>query len=347
MIPAGAAVAWPPGKEWVMDSSSWAHRAMAAAWILASTAAQANSYVLTDLGAHRIPVGLNDRNEIVAVDRAHGARIALVWRGGRWHELDKPHEPIVAIGIDRRGDVAGNGNDGQAALWTKDGAYHAVDARAGAATTALSDKRTVVGIYVNRHGLERCFSTSWQQQAIDIGLPDPGATACQPAAVNDAGWIAGSAEIPGESGVITRAWIWRSGVFQDLGSLSQQFVHARATAMNRAGHVVGASETDAMLGRAFLWDGTGMRDIGESDRFPDTAAGSISNRGEIVGDGLDAQGQQHALRFADDAVIDLQDEVTNLGAMVLNEALAVNDGGVIIGIGTLDGQTHGVVLMPK
>jgi probable HAF family extracellular repeat protein len=330
-----------------MNSSSAARCAVTSAWILASAGAWANSYALMDLGPRIVPVGIDDRNEIVALDRAHHARIAVVFRDGRWHELDKPHEPIVPAGIDRRGDVAGSGSDGRPALWTRGLEYHAVDAPADAVASALSNDRTIAGSYVTRSGTHRCYRTPWQQPAADIGLPDARATDCEPVAVNEAGWIAGWVATPAGSELISRAWIWRDGVFQDLGSLSHRHVNARATSMNRTGQVVGDSETDALLERAFLWDGTQMLDIGESAHFPSTVAASISNRGEIVGAGLDPEGHQHALRFADGAVIDLADEVAHLDGMALLEAVSVNDDGVIIGIASLDGETHGFALVPR
>ena len=92
-----------------MNSSSAARCAVTSAWILASAGAWANSYALMDLGPRIVPVGIDDRNEIVALDRAHHARIAVVFRDGRWHELDKPHEPIVP---------AGNGFAASSTTWT-------------------------------------------------------------------------------------------------------------------------------------------------------------------------------------------------------------------------------------
>jgi len=211
----------------------------------------------------------------------------------------------------------------------------------------MSDDRTIVGVYETAQADYRCYRTAWQEKAVDIGVPDDRTAYCEPDAVNGLGWIAGSAGWDEGSTQIIHAWIWRDGVFQDLGALGSQRNYAWASSMNDAGQVVGYSETDALQVRAFLWDGTRMLDIGESDRFQYSAANSISNRGDIVGTGLDDDGRQHALRFAQGEVIDLQDETTNLGAMALESAFSVNDDGVIIGYGELDGDLHGFVLLPQ
>src|SRR5207253_5166694 len=97
-------------------------------------------------------------------------------------------------------------------------------------------------------------------------------------AINDQGWIAGPALWDEGSEQIIHAWIWKEGAFEDLGSLGTQRNYAWAAGMNNSGQVVGYSETDALQVRAFLWDGTQMSDIGESKRFADTSAFTISDR---------------------------------------------------------------------
>ena len=98
---------------------------------------------------------------------------------------------------------------------------------------------------------------------------------------------------------------------------------------------------------AFVWRQGEMQDIGSSPDYSGTSAMAISDRGEIVGEGLRAKnGRPQAVRFADGAVISLEDEVRNRGDWLLFSANSVNNDGVIVGRGMRrgDGQQHGFVL---
>jgi probable HAF family extracellular repeat protein len=77
----------------------------------------------------------------------------------------------------------------------------------------------------------------------------------------------------------TRAFYWAKGVMYDLGTLGGDF--SVATGINDESTVVGWSQTQAGLYRAFRWtETTGMVDLGLGDG---SVACAINNSGHIVG----------------------------------------------------------------
>ncbi len=74
---------------------------------------------------------------------------------------------------------------------------------------------------------------------------------------------------------------------------------------------------------------------------------AINNRGDIVGGSLEAQdGNFHAFLFADGALQDLNHLVTNCEGWELIQAVAINDVGQVVGIGSYRGEDRIFLLLP-
>jgi probable HAF family extracellular repeat protein len=108
--------------------------------------------------------------------------------------------------------------------------------------------------------------------------------------INDAGEIAGSADLPGPSGSQTHdAVVWIDGQIQDLGTVPGDPC-SRGRGINARGQVVGGSSDCFNFLHAFVWDkSTGMVDlntaIAPGSGYQLTNAFNINDRGEILAKG--------------------------------------------------------------
>jgi probable HAF family extracellular repeat protein len=147
----------------------------------------------------------------------------------------------------------------------------------------------------------------------------------------------------------TIAFEWQRSSLKFLGALKDgNPLYSFAMATSAKNGIVGCSNAADGMPHAVLWQGGTITDIGASADFPQgTCAYAINQDGDhIVGSGEDAAGQPHALRFEGGQVVSLETEVQGLTGWKLLRATGVNDDGVIVGIGQLDGELHGFMLTP-
>ncbi|MBI3875904.1 MAG: hypothetical protein HY300_08105, partial [Verrucomicrobia bacterium] len=119
-------------------------------------------------------------------------------------------------------------------------------------------------------------------------LPALGGTNSFAQAINDAGLIAGSAQLTNGQ---MRAVIWRNGKPADLGTLGGGFSHAYG--VNSSGDVVGVAGDTNWNRRAFIWSDGKMRSLGTlGGSF--SQANAINDRGDVCGVAMMTNGQLHA-----------------------------------------------------
>jgi probable HAF family extracellular repeat protein len=313
--------------------------------LAATSAAQAASYHLVDLGRRFFAQQINKQGDIAAFRMSHGQGWAAVWRADRWKRLPAEHESF-ARAINAGGDVAGDMEDADGyshpTLWPRNGAPLMLPLPEGGSldrTHAISNDQTVVGDFWAPFPYNHCFRWTAAEGAVDLGLMKQGQY-CSALGINRAGVIVGWATVTDDGN--THAFRYESGEFQDLGMLPGR-TSSIASAINDQGHIVGTSGSEAVL-----WSGGTMKDIGNSLDFLSSGATAISNRGEIVGWGeARADGVRHAVRFANGQVIALDTEADDLSDWHLDEATSVNEDGVIVGEGRRsDGYYHSFELVP-
>jgi probable HAF family extracellular repeat protein len=170
-----------------------------------------------------------------------------------------------------------------------------------------------------------------------------GGRSSQAKAINSAGVIVGTSNVPGSTR--PHAFVWRNGVMTDLGALAGGWSEAtalnddgvivgfstlasgamravrwrngvkrnlgtlggrnsQATAINASGVIVGWSETASGARHAFIWRNGVMTDLGTLGGATSQANG-INRSGTVVGVSLTASGQRHAFRWKDGAFKDL------------------------------------------
>ena len=115
--------------------------------------------------------------------------------------------------------------------------------------------------------------------------------------LNDEGQVVGTADFPGD--VIHHAFIWQHGVKTDLGTVDGDMC-TNGVGINSGGQAIGTSaDCHGNVLHLFLWEHGSMLNLtglilpGSNVIFDDPTF--INDRGEIVGNGLLPNGDQHAV----------------------------------------------------
>jgi probable HAF family extracellular repeat protein len=147
------------------------------------------------------------------------------------------------------------------------------------------------------------------------------------------------------------AVLWeKDGSATDLGSLGGAAPNV-ATSINNRGEVVGASQfTDGTI-HPFLWTRTtGMQDLGlPAGDFVSLApcCNTINDRGQVVGFSFPGPlGSGRAILWQNKLPIDLNTLISKDSPWYLLDALSINDGGQIVGYGTINGNVHAFIATP-
>ena len=320
-------------------------------------------YVVTDIASvgdiASAEVTLSDNGTVVGSSDVapafewsphHAGRIS-----GGLTNLDVFGSPVVVpTGVDARGDIVGlylGPDGGPRAFLLNHG--HARDLGTLGGATAVADA-------INDNGLVVGASTTVGEEAIDAALfgrvPHDLGTAhetdgySEAFAVNEQGIAVGrSGAAPGQA----TAAIFRGGDVIDIGTLGG--ATSSATDINNSGLITGFSQTADGLEHAFIFDsrhsGSDLTDLGTLGGKNSIAA-SINDRGTIVGQ---ADTVATATTGLPDAFVDFGRGLIDLNDLIplamhlhwdLVQALAINKGGQIAGIGLHDGLPEAFLLTP-
>ena len=121
-------------------------------------------------------------------------------------------------------------------------------------------------------------------------------------------------------------------------------VESFAFGMNELNHAVG-SVRSATYEHAAMWEFIPFTDLGTLGGVNSRAFG-INNVDKIVGESDTPTGANHAFLSEGGAMTDLNDLLPANTGWQLNQARDINESAVIIGVGTIKGQTHAFLLTP-
>lgn len=163
-------------------------------------------------------------------------------------------------------------------------------------------------------------------------------------AINANGWIVGTSDVA-MTGFATRAFLARPG--RSMFGLTLGGNFSAGYGINDAGKIVGQSSllNNDNQRNAFLFTGEAVLNLGTLGGTQATAY-AINNADVIVGSSLTAGDNNtfHAFIYQNGVMTDLNSLIAPGSGWMLNEALAINDAGQIVGYGTIGGQQHGFLL---
>jgi probable HAF family extracellular repeat protein len=160
--------------------------------------------------------------------------------------------------------------------------------------------------------------------------------------INGSGQVVGYAYTRGNASY--HAFLFSDGVTTDLGTLGGS---SEARALNDNGDVVGRSRlAGSSIRHAFLYSNGSMRDLGtlggnNSLALDINAEGSVVGKAQIAGSAA-----YHAFLWRHGTMTDLNTLLPGGSGWVLQSAKSINNGGQIVGYGTLNGETRAFVLSP-
>ncbi len=335
----------------------------------ASAAPPAPRYSVADMGSlggqESVAYAINNRGQLVGgADTGVKGRdgefdtFVFLWSGGAKRKISAlPGRHYYATGINDRTEIVGaysarpeggtylpflymNGKIRLLGALPRSGGALAISA-----AQAVNDAGLIVG-------LSNGQAFAWSNGRMR-GLPMPrGFVTTTAFAVNGRGEIVGSGVGPGGRAFRSHALLWRGDAVTDLGTLPG-YGDIEAHGINNAGQVVGWTNRRRAGGspvfRAFLWQGSRMRALGTLPGIDDTRASAINNRGEVVGrivGRVARKGNERAVRWEGGRISVLNALIPPNSGWVLEEALAVNDHGWIIGNGKHHGVAHAFLLRP-
>jgi len=151
-------------------------------------------------------------------------------------------------------------------------------------------------------------------------------------ALNDANMVIGDSQT---STGQRHAFLYFDGVMTDLGTLGGTYSSAQA--INNAGQVIGLSTTADNQTHGFVYSGGSMTDLGTLGGAGSAPTG-INSLGQVVGYSSSGQGVLHAFLWQNGAISDLNSLIPADSGWVLESAEFINDSGLIVGYGSLNGN---------
>jgi probable HAF family extracellular repeat protein len=214
---------------------------------------------------------------------------------------------------------------------------------AGAADTTIPDPTGTIGPTENH-----AFLRTSDNALHDLGtLGGPNSHAIS---ISDNGVIVGWSQVDFSIGAFgipdLHPAIWVNGVPTRLPDLGGSV--SLAISVNNSGTAVGQSFlADDSAFYAVIWQKGELRNLGALDDDVASAAGSINNRGDVVGFSITTGFAFRAFLWRKGVMTDLNTFIPANAGWVLMSAGHINDAGQIVGYGMLNGNLHAFLLTPN
>jgi len=336
----------PPGKLFCLA-------AVLCTW--AGPASAVSRYTITELPQpctwpHPLYAGISDQGHVVAEWCLDGWLRGYIWEDGEIRDLgDLGASACSPNAVNDLGQVTGkahiNGSATRAFRWA-DGVMTELS------PLAEGDSYSDEGVAINSQGVIAGYSNNAQRQlraciwtgteALDLGTLGGDTSLARD--INDLGQVVGNSQVVSGQLFQDHAFLWQDGHITDLGTFGAE--SSKALAINNQGQIIGGLVDQSGQWLSWIWqDGsiTYLGSLGGAYTTPE----DINDLGQVVGTSSTSDGPTHAFLWEDGAMVDLNDYVPADSGWLLDNACAINDSGWIAGYGSLSGEPHGYLLVPR
>ncbi|WP_164932018.1 hypothetical protein [Janthinobacterium sp. 17J80-10] len=343
------------------------HAAIGMSLVMASAAAQAVEWTITDLGtlggSSSQATAINNRGQVVGTSSLAGdiSSHAFIYTNGGLYDLGTlGGASSSAAAINTQGQVVGtsglNGTVESRGFIYSAGKLQSIGAlisgvRSSSEARAINNRAQVVGIGSNldvpQAPRERLYAVAYDRGALRPLNNDMLAAT----GINDRGQIIGYKQVFDGLPFRARAILLDNGKLTELGTLDA--VPGRASipaGINNAGEIVGTS-SNLLTGfsQAFTYRNGKMANLGAQLGYATSEGKAINNFGDVVGAGTrpGKEGSQPFV-YSKSGLTELNTLPAVLSAgWVLSEATGINDVGQIVGSGYKNGQQRAYLLTPS
>jgi probable HAF family extracellular repeat protein len=312
--------------------------ALGLSFTLAANASAGVYYTITDLGAltgsNSTALDINNSNQVVGYsDYAANSRRGFLYSGGNMTTLGTlANGDTTARAINNSGQIVGSSyvTNAYRAYVNNGGTLTNLGTLAGdydSYAQAINNNGQVVGISRDFSYNEHAFLYSGGAMTQLSGLAGYAQTKAYD--INNNGQVVGVSYTTTQT---TRAFLNDHGTVTDLGTLGGWASDVRG--INNNAQIVGSSRTTDGSQHAFLYQGGTMSDLGTLGGGTSFCS-DINNHGQVVGTSETAiSGIDHSFLYSDGKMTDLKSLVDPASNWTLTHANAINDSGVIVGVGT-------------
>ncbi len=306
--------------------------------LFSGTALRAQTNSILDLGtlggASSSPNGINNNGQVCgSAYTTNGEQHAFLYTNGTMIDLGTLGGSFASgSAINNSGQVAGesytpgNSSSSTHAFLYTSGALQDLGTLGGSYSEAdaMNDSGWVVGAsYTAGNALNPFLYTNGVMYDLGTLGGDWGAAS----GVNNKGQVSGVAYT---ANVEEHAFLYTSGAMLDLGTLGGSVSYANG--INNNGQVTGGSYTASGATHAFLYTSGAMQDLGTLGGDTSFAEG-INDNGQVVGWSDTSDGTQDAFLYINGVMIDLNNLLPANSGWTLENAVAINDLGQIVGQG--------------
>jgi hypothetical protein len=299
---------------------------------------------------------INNLSQVVGETTTKGVpseEIATVWTGQKPTQLLFPGTTFEnAASINDAGLTAGTITTTSGTNYAfRDGPgglqiLHGIN-NSSSGASAINNSGMVVGDTETLNtstGTDVARDTAWANSS-PINLDVNALSASVATAVSNSGVVVGYCQDFSNPSVYSQiAFSWKSGkttYLLNLGSAKD----SEALAVNHSGVAGGYSENNSGKVHGVEWDAAGkIHDLGSLTSGGWSTVTDLNDSGEAVGAASDASGDEVAVLFADNQILELNSFLPSSFGYHLTDALSINDNDQIVAEG-YDGENFGVFVL--
>jgi probable HAF family extracellular repeat protein len=299
-------------------------------------------YKVIDLGVFATPSSINDTGQVVFNDGVQGTNV--IWQNGTLTSIGTlGNGAVYAFSINDSGKVVGEYEEmNSQAFISHNGNMTALNVLSNieeSSAFGINNSGTIVGAATaDTGGIRAVRWVNGNMQYLGYNnLSSFNGTAND---INSNGQIAGTYD---NQNFQRRGFFWQNGNLTEIGTLGGNI--SRAYKINNLTQIIGETRNANGDLRAFLWENGSLTEI-ISPEAQFSVAWDINDSTQIVGFQW-INSTRTAFLWENGDIYNLNDHIDPASGWELEDAMAINNLGYIVGKGRLNGQFKSFLLVPK